>query len=78
MRLAVVLFGQWIMWSCLGYLRPCSAVLVVELEPTCEILTFVSVWPDSISWTFWFADAAVNTLVWVYHQHVVALVETIH
>ena len=72
------MLGIIIMWTSFGYLRPYPAVFVVELEPTCEILTLVSVWPDSISWTFWFADAAVNTLVWVYHQHVVALVEAIY
>ena len=78
MRLAVVLLGQWIMRACFGDLWPCSAVLVVELEPTCEIITLVSVCSYSISRAFWLANAAVDAFIWVYNQHVVALVETIH
>jgi len=66
------------MWTCFSYLRPHPAVFIVELEPTCEIITFVSVCSDGISRTFRFTHAAVNALVWVDHQHVVALVETIY
>lgn len=72
------MLGIIIMWTSFGYLRPDPAVFIVELEPTCEIITLVSVCSDGISRAFRFTHAAVNALVWVDHQHVVALVETIY
>ena len=72
------MLGIIIMWTSFGYLRPYPAVFVVELEPTCEIITLVSVCSDGISRAFRFAHAAVDALVWIDHQHVVALVETIY
>lgn len=72
------MLGIIIMWTSFGYLRPYPAVFIVELEPTCEIITLVSVWTYGISRAFRFTHAAVDALVWVNHQHVVALVETVH
>ena len=72
------MLGTIIMWTSFGYLRPYPAVFIVELEPFGEIVTLVSVWTYGISRAFRFAYAAINALVWVDHQHVVALVETIY
>ena len=72
------MLGIIIMWTSFGYLRPYPAVFVVELEPTCEIITLVSVCSDGISRAFRFTHAAVDALVWIDHQYVVALVEAIY
>ena len=77
-RFAIIMLGIIIMWTSFGYLRPYSAVFIVELEPLGQVLALVSVWTYGISRAFRFAHSAVYALVWVDHQHVVALVETIY
>ena len=56
--------------------RPKFGIFAIELDPLVHVRLCVR--PDRICRTFWFTDTAIDALVRVYHQHVLAFVETVH
>jgi len=67
-------FGHWVLAQ--RDHRPEFRVFAVELYPIFK--AGFGIGSNGVSRAFWLANAAVDALIWMDYQHILALVETIH